>query len=152
MFAIAVQLKDKDLCDAYKFGELPGFGPPVPTRVLRLVQSDRELFLSGRRCENQGLGIGAFTYYSRVVENQWSRLVDEIIKVAKTIEAPQQTIDALSASRDEQQFSKAVKDLKHAIPQSLLINGHNPLILLHGALSHIAAKIIRNHASSREIP
>ncbi len=135
MFAIAVQIKDKDLCDAYKFGELPSFGPPVPARVLRLIQSDRELFLSGRRCENQGLGIGAFTYYRRVVENQWSRLVDEIIKVAKTIGASQETIDALSVSRDEQQFSKAVKDLKHAIPQSLLIDGHNPLVLLHGALS-----------------
>jgi len=85
--------------------------------------------------ENQGLGIGAFTYYRRVVENQWSRLVDEIVKVAKTIGAPQQTIDALSALRDEQQFSKAIKDLKHAIPPSLLINGHNPLVLLHGALS-----------------
>ena len=85
--------------------------------------------------ENQGLGIGAFTYYRRVVENQWSRLVDEIVKVAKTIGAPQQTIDALSALRDEQQFSKAIKDLKHAIPPSLLINGHNPLSLLHSALS-----------------
>jgi len=136
MFALALQLKDKDQCDAYKFGELPGFGPPVPSRVLRLIQPDRELFLSGRRCENQGLGIGAFTYYRRVVENQWSRLVGEIIKVAKAISAPQPTISALEAAIAEKQFSKAVKGLKDAVPQALLINGHNPLILLHAALSH----------------
>ncbi len=135
MFALAVNLQANDLCNAYKFGELPPFGPPVPPRVLRLIQPDRELFLSGRRCETQGLGIGAFTYYRRVVENQWTRLVEEIMKVAKTIGAPQPMIDALSLSRDEQQFTKAIKGLKEAIPPSLLINGHNPLVLLHGALS-----------------
>lgn len=121
--------------EAYKFGELPHFGPPVPPRVLRLIQPDRELFLSGHRCENQGLGIGAFTYYRRVVENQWSRLVEEIIKVAKAINAPQVTISALEAAKTEQQFSKAIAGLKDAIPPPLLINGHNPLTLLHAALS-----------------
>lgn len=134
-FSIAYKLNALPLGEGYKFGELPHFGPPVPPRVLRLIQPDRELFLSGRRCENQGLGIGAFTYYRRVVENQWSRLVGEIIKVAKTINAPAATISALEAVRTEQQFSKAVKGLKDAIPPALLINGHNPLALLHGALS-----------------
>jgi hypothetical protein len=135
MFALAVKLVDDELCEAYKFGELPPFGPPLPARVLRLIQSDRELFLSGRRCENQGLGIGAFTYYRRVVENQWARLVDEIIRVGKAVGAQEATIKALEGARDEQQFSKAVKSLKDAIPPALLINGHNPLVLLHGALS-----------------
>ena len=134
-FAVAISLKDGGLCDAYKFGELPPFGPPVPSRVLRLIQPDRELFLSGRRCENQGLGIGAFTYYRRVVENQWVRLVDEIIKVGKVVGVPPTTIDSLEASRDENQFSKAVYNVKDAIPPVLLINGQNPLVLLHGPLS-----------------
>lgn len=135
VFALMVWLKDENLCNAYKFGEFPAFGPPVPNRVLRLIQPDRELFLSGRRCENQGLGIGTFGYYRRVVENQWTRLVDEIIKVAKTINAPEKTLAALESAKNQQQFSKSVKNLKDAIPPVLLINGHNPLVLLHGALS-----------------
>jgi len=69
------------------------------------------------------------------VENQWTRLVDEIIRVGKAIGAPEPSIIALEASRDEKQFSKAVKGLKDAIPAALLINGYNPLVLLHGALS-----------------
>lgn len=135
IFSLAARLTGANICEVYKFGELPHFGPPVPARVLRLIQPDRELFLSGRRCENQGLGIGAFTYYRRVVENQWTRFVDEIIRVGKAIGAPELSIKALEASRDEQQFSKAVKGLKDAIPAALLINGNNPLVLLHGALS-----------------
>ena len=70
-----------------------------------------------------------------MVENQWTRLVEEIIKVAKTINSDADTIVSLEACKDEKQFSKAVKNLKKAIPTSLLINGQNPLLLLHGALS-----------------
>jgi hypothetical protein len=44
-------------------------------------------------------------------------------------------IVALRAAKDEQQFKKAVEDVKHAIPESLLVDGHNPLTLLHSALS-----------------
>jgi len=134
-FSLAAKLRSADLCEVYKFGEMPHFGPPVPPRVLRLIQPDRELFLSGPRCENQGLGIGAFTYYRRVVENQWSRLVGEIIKVAAAIKAEATALQTLEQAKSEQQFSKSVKDVKAAIPPALLINGHNPLVLLHGALS-----------------
>lgn len=134
-FAIAIRLKGGGLCEAYKFGELPPFGPPIPPRVFRLIQSDRKLFLKGCRCENQGLGIGAFTYYRRVVENQWVRLLDEIIKVGKVVGAQQLTIDSLEAAKHEKQFSKAIDGIKNAIPPALLINRHNPLVLLHRALS-----------------
>jgi len=41
----------------------------------------------------------------------------------------------LQGARGETQFSKAVEAIKHGIPQVLLINGHNPLTLLHSAPS-----------------
>jgi hypothetical protein len=43
-----------------KIGEAPVYGPPTPTKLITLIGPDREIFLKGRRCENQGLGIGAF--------------------------------------------------------------------------------------------
>ncbi len=119
----------------YKFGELPPFGPPTPPRLIKLVGPDRELFLKGRRCENQGLGVGAFVYYRRVVENQKNRILDEILKVASKIGASPDAVAELEAAKKETQFSKALSMVKQGIPQSLLINGHNPLFLLHGALS-----------------
>jgi hypothetical protein len=120
---------------AYKFGEYPPFGPPTPSRLVKLIGPDRELFLKGRRCENQGLGIGAFVYYRRVVEHQKARIFGEIIKVAKKLNTSDQTMAELEAARNETQFSKALSMVKEGIPQTLLINGHNPLLLLHGALS-----------------
>ena len=119
----------------YKFGELPEYGPPTAARLIKLIGPDRELFLKGRRCENQGLGIGAFVYYRRVVENQKSRILDEIIKVAQKLNASAAAIEELEAAKAETQFSKALANVKSSIPQALLINGHNPLLLLHSALS-----------------
>jgi hypothetical protein len=119
----------------YKFGELPPYGPPTPSRLISLMGTDRELFLKGRRSENQGLGIGAFVYYRRVVEDQKNRIIDEIIKVAEMIDAPSESITALKNAQKEHHFSKAVETIKDAIPQRLMIAGRNPFTLLHTALS-----------------
>jgi len=118
-----------------KFGELPPFGPPTPSRLISLIGPDRDEFLNGRRCENLGLGVGAFIYYRRVVENQKGRILNEIIKVAEKIGPEAGALRTLRDAVQETQFSKALTMTKDAIPQSLLINGQNPLLLLHGALS-----------------
>jgi len=81
------------------------------------------------------MGIGAFAYYRRVVENQKNRLIDEIIKVSKLLNADPSIITNLEAARKETQFHKAVQIVKEGIPEVLRISGHNPLTLLHAALS-----------------
>jgi hypothetical protein len=124
---------DPHACVCFKFGEYPAYGPPTPTRLLRLFGKDRDIFLKGRQCENHGLGIGAFVYYRRVVENHKDQILDEIIKVANKV-APE-LVNALELAKKENQFSKALESVKNAIPQALLINGQNPLTLLHSALS-----------------
>ena len=118
-----------------KLGELPTFGPPVPARVITLIGPDRELFLRGRRAENHGLGIGAFAYYRRVVENQKGRIIGEIGRVAERLGANEQAAKLFTEAAAETQFKTAIEKVKSAIPQSLLVQGHNPLTLLHTALS-----------------
>jgi len=118
-----------------KYGEMPRFGPPTPPRLLKLIGPDRDLFLQGRRCENQGLGIGAFTYYRRVIENQKDRVLGEIVRVATKIGANESDLSELNAAIAETQFSKALSSVKKGIPQTLLIDGQNPLALMHRALS-----------------
>jgi hypothetical protein len=120
---------------AYKMGEYPPFGPHTLSRVITLIGPDKELFLKGRRAESRGLGIGAFAYYRRVVENQKNRIIDAMKNVAQKLGAKPDLIKKFDTAKAETQFSKAVDEIKDAIPQSLLIDGHNPLKLLHTALS-----------------
>jgi len=121
---------------AFKFGEEPPFGVPVPARVITLIGPDKELFLRGRRCENQGLGIAAFAYYRRVVENQKGRIIREMGRVAGRLGAEAPVVALFEAAAAETQFSTAIDRVKAAIPPVLLAEGkYNPLTLLHSALS-----------------
>jgi hypothetical protein len=131
----ATRSEDDEFGSLYKFGETPIFGPPTPARLLKLIGPDRDTFLKGRRCENQGLGVGAFVYYRRVVESQKNRILKEIIKVLERLGASKENIAILDTAIAETQFTKALEIAKPAMPESLLVNGHNPLKLLHNALS-----------------
>ena len=129
-----IQEKDRSLW-LLKFGEQPSFGPPTPARVITLVGAEKDYYLKGRRAELQGLGIGAFAYYRRVIEHQKNKIFDEIIRVSERLNASKELLDELVAAKKETQFSKAVEAVKHGIPEVLLLNGQNPLTLLHSALS-----------------
>jgi hypothetical protein len=120
---------------AEKFGESPPFGAHTPARLIKLIGPDRDLFLKGRRSENLGLGVGAFAYYRRVVENQKDRILGEVRRVAVKVGLGQDVLATLDAAMKETQFSKAVDLTKTGFPQGLLIEGANPLTLLHDALS-----------------
>jgi hypothetical protein len=135
-YALRILVTDRsEPAMAAKVGEFPPFGPPTPARVISLIGPDRDIFLKGRRAENQGLGIGAFSYYRRVIENQKSRIIQEVAKVAQRLGAKESALEVFQLAILETQFSKAVEQIKQAIPESLLIDGHNPLTLLHDALS-----------------
>lgn len=127
--------EDRVQGNLFKFGENPPFGPPTPAKVITILGAEKEYYLKGRRAENQGLGIAAFAYYRRVVENQKNKILDEIIRVSEKIGASKEILGDLNAAKKETQFNRVVAALRHGIPPALLINGHNPLTLLHSALS-----------------
>jgi hypothetical protein len=134
-YALAVLVQGSKNGQAFKYGEVPAYGPPVPARVISLIGPDRDHFLLGRRAENHGLGIGAFAYYRRVVENQKGRIINEIARVAKKLGAPKEVLQDFEKAAAETQFKTAIDDIKAGLPSVLMIEGHNPLTLLHTALS-----------------
>jgi hypothetical protein len=116
IFSLFVAAGEKETLpgQCYKHGEMPPFGPITPPRPLKMLERNRDLFLKGRRCESQGLGIGAFVYYRRVVEDQRASIIGEIIRVAKLIKAPTATLEALEAARGETQFSRSLELIRDA--------------------------------------
>lgn len=136
-YAISIKVENGETGGLmFKYGEFPQFGPPTPAKVVRILGSESEYYFKGRRSENQGLGIAAFAYYRRVVENQKNKIFNEIIRTVERIDPTNQALlNDLEAAKKQTQFAKAVESIKHAIPQVLLIDGHNPITLLHSALS-----------------
>jgi hypothetical protein len=100
-------------------------------------EANREYFLQARRSIARGLGIGAYSYYRRIVENTKFDLVSAVLEVAQATNASVGQVELLRKAQTETQFSKAIEMLRDvsAIPAVLLIDGHNPLALLHDLLS-----------------
>ena len=137
-FAVLIDQSDfEDLGNVkvMKLGEYPPFSAPISSRIQKLLSdSDLELYRKGVRAEAQGLGIGAATYFRRIVDEQWQRLVKEIRRAAERLGV--EDLGVYDDAMVETQFSKAVAMLKDAIPEKLLIlKGENPLMLLYKPLS-----------------
>lgn len=118
-----------------KVGQQPRHGKAIPTKASKLIGKERDLFFKGSTSENQGMGIGAFSYYRRVIDSQKDKIFDEIIKVLKLTIGNEALIQELTNAKAETQFTKAIDKIKIALPDTLKINGHNPLTLLYTALS-----------------
>jgi hypothetical protein len=126
---------DDSTADIIKFGEYPFYGPTIPPKLISLIGPDRELFLKGLRCESQRLGIAAFSYYRRVIENQRDRIIDKITDALSKTSVDNNAYTLLINLKKQRQFKTSVDELKPYLPESLLIEGNNPLALLHKSLS-----------------
>ncbi len=136
IFAVAIKLiSDSKEAIAFKYGEYPAFGQPTSAKFLEQLGPDQELFLLGKNCENQGMGLGAYAYYRQVVENQKNHILDNIIEVARKIDSDSKLLNDLEEAKKEKIFTSSIESLNHSLPVVLLIDNHNPLMLLHQALS-----------------
>ena len=115
---------------AMKFGEDPPAVGPTP-RSLRILLGDQwGLFLQGRRSEIAGLGIGAFIYYRRVVENVWQAVLARLIEVARIDGSPER-MEILTTAQKENRFTRSMEAAKGAVPASLYVDNHNPFQALY---------------------
>lgn len=140
VFAIKAELKGEDDADGVctKIYQEPAFGQPIPKRLFHIIgEANREYFLQARRAIARGLGIGAYSYYRRIVENTKFDLVGSVLEVAQATNATTAQIELLKKAQAERRFSKAMEMLQdvNAIPAVLLIEGRNPLSLLHDLFS-----------------
>ena len=133
-FAVLLIRSNKTDVEVMKLGEYPPFSAPISSRIQKLLSElDLDLYRKGVRAEAQGLGIGAATYFRRVVDGQWQHLVTKIRDAAERLG---EDLGVYDDALKEKQFSKAVEILKGAIPAKLLlVGGENPLTLLYEPLS-----------------
>ena len=139
-FAVLLIRSNNTDVEVMKLGEYPPFSAPISSRIQKLLsESDLDLYRKGVRAEGQGLGIGAATYFRRVVDGQWQHLVTKIRDAAERLGEDLRVYDD---ALKEKQFSKAVEMLKGAIPAKLLlVGGENPLTLLYQPLSRQLHKL-----------
>jgi hypothetical protein len=135
IFLGALLLKGSDVLCIRKIGEWPPLAHVPKSKLLSLFGRDKDIYLKGRRCEAEGLGIGAFVYYRRIVEGKKIELFGLIIKALKTSHHKKELIDGFERAGRLNSFKESVDAIKDIFPPELKIHGHNPLTLLFKALS-----------------
>lgn len=136
IFTLSISRAESGPFQIQKIGEWPRAFPPLPKRLLKVVGDDREYLERGYQLELQGFGVGASAYYRRIVENRKNELLTEMHQAAIASSAPEEVIDHLQKAIGQWSFDTSVQMVKEYIPKRLLIQGHhNPLTLLHNALS-----------------
>ena len=134
-FSLAV-IGDGKTGSVQKIGEYPAYSPVTSRKLFDLIgENHREMFLKGRRAEIRGLGIGAFAYYRRIVDEQRGLIIDQLVKAAKRLRVSDDVLELFASAKAEDQFDKAIRKIKDALPPALFINGHNPLTILYDILS-----------------
>lgn len=119
---------------AMKVGQYPAWSIAPPKELRPMLGKYLDLYKRGSICESQGYGIGAFSYYRRIVEN----IIDELLnEVAGLLEPEEQCKyrEALSQVGASKNATDKIEVVKELLPGSLRPGGVNPLQLLHSALS-----------------
>ncbi|MDZ7680350.1 MAG: hypothetical protein U5J63_01245 [Fodinibius sp.] len=102
-------------------------------QTLKNYQESSRHYKKGLICESQGYGIGAFSYYRRIVEDI-DDLLDEISSLLKgeELDKYQEALQKTKKTNVTQDKIELVKDL---LPQILRPDNMNPLSTLHSTLS-----------------
>lgn len=117
-----------------KVGQWPSWYPEIANDIRNFLEEDAALFVKGRDCESHGYGIGAFSYYRRVVENSLDRLLESMRDLAT--EGQRNELDAaLKALGASASATERIEVAAKLLPPSLTVGDANPLKLVYGALS-----------------
>ncbi len=117
-----------------KVGQYPAWNIDMDVEVEKLLGDHADLYKKGLTCESQGYGIGAYSYYRRIVEE----IIDQLLVSIEEL-IPAEDKEKYAAALVEVKKTTVTQDkielVKNLLPASLRPNNINPLGALHSALS-----------------
>jgi len=134
--------KDKDGNEKWsngwvrKIGQRPEWSIEIDSQVQKFLSEENlELFKKGLICESQSYGIGAYSYYRRIVESIIADLLKEIEDLIPEGEEKKEYLTAVEKTKKENIVANKISLVKDLIPEFLLIDNVNPLAVLYGSVS-----------------
>jgi hypothetical protein len=130
-FFVAV---DTELKWLMKVGQYPAWEVHAEPNIEKLLGKHSAYYRKGLVCESQGYGIGAFSYYRRIVEEVIDELLNEISDLMSGDELTRFS-SALEKARVTTVTQEKIELVKDLLPGILRPDGMNPLSVLHSSLS-----------------
>lgn len=119
-----------------KVGQSPPWSIAVPADLEKeLGPEATELYKRALACLSHSYGLGACTYLRRVLENHINPLLQLIHDVRKQNGATETELQELTEAMKAKRFDTKTEIAYRFAPASLVVDGMNPLKLIHDQLS-----------------
>ena len=127
--------KDSDGTYVMKVGQAPPWDISPDPALEKLLGARSDYYRKALVCESQSYGIGAFSYYRRIVEEIIDDLLSEIAELVENNEQREIYQQALEQAKKTRIAQDKIALVKELLPDSLRPGGMNPLSVLHEVLS-----------------
>lgn len=129
--------KDENVYKGYirKVGQNPPWEIEIDKSLEKLLNNHADLYKKGLVCESQSYGIGAYSYFRRIIE----KIIDELLaQIPDLIEDERDRIkylELLEKTKKEKNAESKIKLVKDLLPKSLRSGDLNPLEIIYSSLS-----------------
>lgn len=116
-----------------KIGQWPRYEVETDLEILTFLNTeDKQYYKNALSCIKQNLGVAAYAYFRKIVENEIIRLVESIVQGNQ---ANLKIIEALKEYQKNKRVSELLDTTFPFLPDALKSLDDNPLKLLYGSLS-----------------
>jgi len=118
-----------------KVGQVPPWSIAIPADLRKELGDDAAFYERALVCLSQSYGLAACAYLRRVLENHINPLLQLIHDVRKGDGAPESELKALTEALRSKVFDQKLQVAYKFAPPSIVVDGMNPLKLIHDQLS-----------------
>lgn len=127
--------RDGSITKVMKGGQYPKLEITIPKEFQRALGDKRSLYLRGMTSRHNGYGIGALTYFRRLIEDTTDEMLGLLEEAMQAANADPASIEVLRKAKDGRRFEDKVKIAAEVLPAHLKPGGINPFGDLYELLS-----------------
>jgi len=126
---------DNGITKVMKGGQYPKLEITIPKEFAKALGDKRSLYLKGMTSRHSGYGIGALTYFRRLIEDTTDEMLDLLEEAMRTTKADPAAIETVQKAKGGTRFEDKVKIAAEVLPAHLKPGGINPFADLYALLS-----------------
>jgi hypothetical protein len=118
-----------------KVGQLPPWSIDIPSELEKELGDDAKLYKKALALMSQSYGMGACAYLRRVMENQINPILKIIYEIEQINGASEENLQRITDAINSKNFTPKIEMAYDLLPPSIIVDGENPIKLIHDQLS-----------------